>query len=514
MKKVKILTDIHITSLWYGWIGIAKTEDGKTILVKGGLPGSVVDAKVVKQKKEYIEAHITQVHSVPDNLLTGELKCPHYLYDYLPQQSSLPKHKTGCGGCKWQVIDYQQQLSLKHDIVKDCCKKLLQIHPQLAINPVLWSPKIFGYRNKIEFSFGKYIQQAKEHKDGNISESIQEHRLAGFHRQGAFEKVVDIDQCYLVSDTMHQVYAYLKGILQKSWLPVYDIKQHTGFLRHLVLREGVHTEQLLVNLVIAPKHFETVPPHQQIREQIQQQFLADQFLQERVSSFCITINNGLADVVKASDYALQILRGEGQYFEQLHLTHQGETTISQWRVSPFSFFQTNTYGAELLFSTALAMIGTIKGNIIDLYCGSGTIGLSFLKAGLGKAVKGIEIVADAVQDAYFNAKINWLEGQAEFYAGKAEDIIKNTDMNEGFFLGDDVIIVDPPREGLHNSVIDFLSALRKRQSFKLLYISCNPLTFARDLSLLWEQFPWKYEQIQPVDMFPHTHHIECITVLS
>jgi tRNA/tmRNA/rRNA uracil-C5-methylase (TrmA/RlmC/RlmD family) len=125
-----------------------------------------------------------------------------------------------------------------------------------------------------------------------------------------------------------------------------------------------------------------------------------------VSSFCITINNGLADVVKASDYALQILRGEGQYFEQLHLTHQGETTISQWRVSPFSFFQTNTYGAELLFSTALAMIGTIKGNIIDLYCGSGTIGLSFLKAGLGKAVKGIEIVADAVQDAYFNAKIN------------------------------------------------------------------------------------------------------------
>lgn len=216
MKKTRILTNISIQSLGYGGVGIAKTEDGKTILIKGGLPGSVVDVKIVKQKKEYIEAHITQVHSVPESLLSGDLKCPHYLYDYLPEQSSLPKHKTGCGGCKRQAIDYPQQLRLKHDIVLDCCKKLLIHNPQLEVKPVLGSPKIFAYRNKIEFSFGKYIQQEKVHKDGNKSESIQEHRLAGFHRQGAFEKVVDIDQCYLISEKMHQVYVYLKDILQKS----------------------------------------------------------------------------------------------------------------------------------------------------------------------------------------------------------------------------------------------------------------------------------------------------------
>jgi len=137
MKTPKILSNIKIQSLGYGGVGIAKAPDGRTILIKGGLPGSVVDAKVVKQKKEYIEAHITQVHSVPENLLTGELKCPHYLYDYLPQQSSLPKHKTGCGGCKRQVIDYSQQLALKHSIVKDCCSKLLQSQPHIDIKPVL-----------------------------------------------------------------------------------------------------------------------------------------------------------------------------------------------------------------------------------------------------------------------------------------------------------------------------------------------------------------------------------------
>lgn len=282
----------------------------------------------------------------------------------------------------------------------------------------------------------------------------------------------------------------------------------------MVIREGVHTGQLLVNLVIAPKYFQVLPPHEQLRESIKASLVQDSFLKERVSSFCLTVNNGLADVVKASDYSIETLRGEGQYFEQLHLDYQGNTSISQWRVSPFSFFQTNSYGAELLFSSAMQMIGKISGNIIDLYCGSGTIGLSFLKAGLGKSVKGIEIVADAVQDAYFNAKINGLEGQAEFYAGKAEDIIKQDTIQNNFFIGDDLVIVDPPREGLHPSVIDFINNLRKQQAFKLLYISCNPLTFARDLLLLSEGRERKFDSIQPVDMFPHTHHIECITVAS
>lgn len=515
MKKDKILANITIETLGYGWVGIAKTEDGKTILIKGGLPGSIVDIKIVRQKKDYIEGHITLVHSVPPALLTGELKCPHYLYEYAPLQWNLPKYKTGCGGCKRQIIAYPQQLELKHSIVTDCFAKLLQTHPSLTIKPVLWSPKIFGYRNKIEFSFGKYIQQEKKNDDPSLrSEGIQEHRLAGFHKQWAFEKVVDVDQCYLISQSMHEVYSYLKDLLQKSWLPVHDVKHHNGFLRHLVLREGLRTGQLLVNLVVSTKYFAIVTSHKKIREQLQETMLHDHFLQEHITSLVITDNNGLADVVKASEYTQKILRWEGIYLEELHLTYQQKTNISRRRVSPFSFFQTNTLGAECLFSTALSMLWSVTGNIIDLYCGSGTIGLSFLKAGMWKSVKGIEIVAEAVEDAYFNARINSLADRADFYAGKAEDLLKQGIINESFFIGNDLIIVDPPREGLHPSVINFLHTLKQKYMFKLLYISCNPLTMARDIQMLQDLSPRHISSIQPVDMFPHTHHIECIIVLS
>ena len=295
---------------------------------------------------------------------------------------------------------------------------------------------------------------------------------------------------------------------------MYDIKQHTGFLRHLVLREGVHTGQLLVNLVIAPKHFESVPAHSSIREMLKQDFCKDPVLQEQVTSLVVTENNGLADIVKSQDAKTETLRGDGHYFEEIILNVQEETSSTRRRVSPFSFFQTNTLGAELLFSTAVAMAGAIKGNIIDLYCGSGTIGLSFLKAGLGSKVKGIEIVEDAVKDAYFSAKINGLEERSDFYAGKAEQLLQQGVIDSDFFVGNDLVIVDPPREGLHPDVVNFLNTLKQQYSYKLLYISCNPLTLARDIELLQAGHPRTIESIQPVDMFPHTQHIECIGVLT
>jgi 23S rRNA (uracil1939-C5)-methyltransferase len=217
----------------------------------------------------------------------------------------------------------------------------------------------------------------------------------------------------------------------------------------------------MVNLVIASKHFETLPTHQRIRMQLLEQRKVDSFLQEHVSCLLITHNNGLADIVKSSDSATDIIRGDGYYHESLTLQMPDTSSQALFRVSPFAFFQTNTLGAELLFSTALTMLPQITGNVVDLYCGSGTIGISCLKAGIGKKLKGIEIVAEAIRDAEHNSQLNGLQEQTTFFVGKAEEVINQANI-EDILIGNDLIIVDPPREGLHPSMIGFLHTLKQQ----------------------------------------------------
>lgn len=516
--KDKILEHITITKLGHGWVGIAVAEDGRTIIVKGWvLPGSVVDLKVVKSRKDYIEAHMLNLISLDPTIANGEVLCPHYLHHHGGQK--MPDHKHGCGGCKWQIINYPQQLAMKRDIVAECMMVIQNKLDQIGWVPLpLTTEEIFGYRNKIEYSFGKYITGKK--RDGNPIELAEgqeryepqsHHRQLGFHRQGQFSKIIDIDQCFLTDEKMRAVFTYCKELLKSTWLPVYDQMKHDGVLRHLMIRQGKHTNQMMIILSVADQQAS-------LRDMatLRTTLLEDSKLRGLVTTAVLVINNGLADIIYDRDSQSEVLWGDGLIREELHFTSSKALTHFDnkkllFEIAPTAFFQTNTLGAELLFRAARDMIGEVKWTLLDLYCGAGTIGLCLLAQWVGSRLIGIELVPAAIDNAWVNARANWLDGQCEFYAGKAEAVIKEQDLN---LTELECIVVDPPREGLHADVSEFLVWLKQQNpQLKLCYISCNPATIARDLALLTVDGGYELTGLQPVDMFPHTHHIENIAMM-
>jgi len=508
----KIIENLTIESLWYGWVGVSQAPNGKKILIKWALPNSVVDVRIVKKKRDYLTWHIVKVHDIDKKWLDGEAKCPHHMSPYA-QTSDMPEHTHGCGWCKRQAVSYPKQLQLKQEIVQWCFDESLEILPMIG------SPLVYGYRNKIEFSFGKYLRRFEKDDEWNQKDGfrIAEHRQMWFHKQWEFSKVVDIDQCYLVSEPMHALYTKIKSDLQKSGLPVHDAKTHHGLLRHLMIREWIHTQHLLVNLSIASKHFADHAKDQATRRDLLSAWKQDPFMQEHITTFILSENNGLADIMRDADTTHEIMRWEGKIYEELHFaweTSEADKTILRFAISPASFFQTNTTGAEVLFHTAHTMLGKVSWNIIDLYCGGGSIGQCFLALWQGERVKWIEIVPAAIQDATYNAKINHLADRCDYYVGKAEKVIKEGVIESDFFVWWDVVIVDPPREWMHPDVVEFLIQMKKDHAYRLCYISCNPTTMARDMWLLQAAWLFWVQQIQPVDMFPHTHHIECIGILE
>ncbi|MCX6822798.1 MAG: methyltransferase domain-containing protein [candidate division SR1 bacterium] len=433
------------------------------------------------------------------------------------------------------MLSYATQLKLKQDIVADSFKKLKM--PELNILPIVGSPLEKGYRNKIEFSFGKYITNGEQVKNGEAREkqlNVLSDRSVGFHRQGEFSKIVDITNCGLISDQANEVFARVKGLCLASGLPVYDQKTHQGFFRHLVIREGFHTGQFLVNLSVSEENLKTSKSGKW--DQLLEVLKKDELLKDKVTTFVITYNNGLADTIRNDKSETKTFWGDGymyeklvfgkteetgrfngdmeintQSFSQSPTNHQIPSEVS-FRISPFSFFQTNTLGAQQLFSLGMHIAGQVEGNILDLYCGTGSIGLSFLKAGKGEQLIGIEIVEEAITDARYNAKINGLENQVLFVANPAEKALTSNDELRAKIKNIGLVIVDPPRDGLHKNVISFLADLKKEQNFKLLYISCNPVTMVRDIELFAAQ-GFQIQTVQPVDMFPQTHHIEVIGLL-
>ncbi len=488
----------------------------------------IIDGRVIKKRKDYMECIIRNVKYVDPYRADATPVCPHYRNP--ADQGSLQTiwDKVGCGGCKRQVMSYPHQLELKQQLIDDGFRQISQQLAGAQRKPMIPSPLTIQYRNKIEFSFGNFIVGQK--MDGTKADTDEQFSATwnlGFHKQGQFSKVLDIDQCFLISSHAHTVFAMLKKHCKQSWLPVYDQKRHMGFFRHMVIREGVQTGQLMVNLVISDEYLATSPSWQISRDLLKTAWTEDKRLREHITTFMITTNNGLADIVKTQDSAITLLRGEGYIHEKLNLPKETPNLIHQhdedaiqehesveltFRIGPFSFFQTNTYAAEKLFATAMNMLGEVSGTILDLYCGAGTIGLSFLKAGKGDKIVGIEIVPEAVLDAQVNAMINGLVDQTYFVAGKAEKVIKQPDIAH-HIAKLSTVIVDPPRDGMHPDMIPFLLDLKKQFDYKLCYISCNPVTLARDLKLLCD-WGLSVRQLQPVDMFPHTHHVEMIAILG
>lgn len=605
MKKGQTIKNVKISTIWFWWVGIGIAENGKKILIKGSvLPHSIVDCVIIKAKRDHILAMPIRVISIEDGRADETPRCPHYSNPLIAVPDN-QVHKNGCGWCKRQLLSYAKQLDLKVHLVHDSFRATEYLIDKVWLEPIIPSPLTYQYRNKIEFSFGKYITKAKNDKKaqqqkdtsswtrpegsplGGRNEAIHtqwssqdsgsspewqqiitqedinatpesefSHRFdrqLGFHKQWFYTHVVDVDQCYLISEKLHAVYHHLKQRCQNTWLPVYDSKQNKWFFRHLVLRQGVNTDQILVNLVVATDALNT-QDKELFWEECKKQLIADTFLQEQCNTFLITINNTVSDAVRRQDAPVETLRGQGYIFEELRFSRKsGEDReeiqnsfviedgqlkeIEKWqsteknqltnspirqntnisfRVSPFSFFQTNTLGAQELFTKAASFIKLTnnKQTIMDLYCGAGTIGLSLLAQWIGNFVIGIEIVEDAIKDANYNAQINKLDTQSYFAAGKTEVLLKH-DTNIASRLEDvGLVIVDPPREWLHKDVVTFLNQLKKEHKFQLIYISCNPVTLARDLDLLVQEWWWDLQVLQPVDMFPHTHHVEMISVLQ
>jgi len=551
-KMTKILTGIKIDKIWYGWVGLARRQDGKRILIKGwALPGSIVDLKIVKEKKDFIEAHITQIIKTDPNIVDGQIFCPHFFSQLDNQEIDAKdyelKTKVWCWGCKRQSLNYATQLKLKEDIVLEAFEKLnkkksfakdygLKTKDWFEFLPILGSPQEKWYRNKIEFSFGKYITnkvestkyQVQRHSTFDLGPSTLSDWSLGFHKQGEFSKIIDIENCGLISEQANTIFEHIKKLCFKSWLPVYDQKTHQWFFRHLVIREGTNTQQFLINLSVSDNNLKEKMNEKW--DKLLEKLKKDKFLNKAIDTFVITYNNELGDTIKNSKSETKIFWWEWHIYEKLIFKWDSwnqssaicnlQSAIS-FRISPFSFFQTNTLGAQQLFSEAIKLTGHIEGDILDLYCGTGSIGLSFLKqacighgtGGKGEKLLGIEINEEAITDARYNAKINGLEEKVNFLAAPAEKaFMTNPELKDKIpNLG--LVIIDPPRDGLHKNTITLISQLKKEADFKLLYISCNPITMKRDIELFIENW-FQLKIIQPVDMFPQTHHIETIGILQ
>lgn len=503
MKDSKILSNIYIYKIWYGWVGIWSLPDWKKVLVKWwALPQSTVDIKIVKKKKDYIEWHIIHTHKYNKDLADWEVFCPHYFIPIWASQENQNSYKIWCWWCKRQIMSYKNQLKLKYEIIKDWFERINKQIPELEILPIIWSPFEKWYRNKIEFSFWVYISER---------ESIESRWNLGFHKQWEFSKIVDIDSCWLISEKANSVFKYIKSFCYNSWLPVFDQKIHQGFFRHLVIREWVNTDQILVNLSVFEDSLKKT--YNDKRNEFLEILQKDEFLKKNITTFVITYNNWLADTVKSDKSESKTLRWDGYIHELLVFNeNQPEKTEITFRISPFSFFQTNTFWAQKLFFQAQQMLWYIKWTILDLYCWTWTIWISLLKNWIWSDLVWIEIVQDAIVDAQHNAKINWLEDNCFFLASPSEKAF-NTNPDLKTKIKDLwAVIVDPPREWLHKNLINFLWELKKELDFKLLYISCNPITMARDIELFLANW-FKINKLQPVDMFPQTHHIEVIWIL-
>ncbi len=451
-RRKKKIIEIEIIDMVFPNKSIGKYED-KTIIVKGGIKGQRVKVLLGRRRKDYIEGRILEV--LENSPLEINKGCPHH---------------GVCGGCIYQTLTYEQELKLKEEQILKLFKKAgLEGVNFLGIEK---SDNIKAYRNKMEYTFGD------EEKDGPLA--------LGLHKKGKYYEVVAVDGCNIIDKDFTLIRQIVTRYFQELKTAYYNKRSHEGFLRHLVIRKSLSTGEILVNLV-------TTSQDNLDKEGFISKILENkaEYLGE-VKGILHTINDGLGDVVKAD--TMEVLYGRDYIVEEI--------LGLKFQISPFSFFQTNTFGAEKLYSIVREFAGDIDDKIVfDLYSGTGTIGQ--IMAPVAKKVIGIEIVVEAVEKAKENAKLNKLIN-LEFIAG---DVLKAVDdLDEK----SDLIVIDPPRDGIHpkaiNKIIDF-----KPEAF--VYVSCNPVTLVRDLKI-FEERGYKIDKVKCMDMFPRTPHVEAIVKLQ
>jgi len=441
-------------------------EDGKVLFIPNAIPGDIVTARVLKNKKSYAEGKLIEVTTPSPTRV--EPFCQHF---------------GVCGGCKWQMLPYELQLQYKQQQVTDQLKRIGHVDlPE--IQTILGSPETTNYRNKLEFTFCTHKYRTAEELAAAEGEELQPEPALGFHAPGFFDKVVPVMECHLQPEPTNTLLSVLREYTTKHNLPYYDHKAHTGWLRNIMIRVA-RTGEVLVNLIIKKDN----------KEQREAMLAHISENVPGITSLHYTINPKVNDSIH--DLDVHLYSGKG-YIEEILEDYR-------FMISPKSFFQTNTYQAEALYRVTRDFAGLTGDEVLyDLYCGTGSIGI-FCSA-KAKRVIGIELVEDAIIDAKKNAALNNIE-HCDFYAGDVASIC-----TDEFFEKHgrpDVIITDPPRAGMHEKLVQ---QLLKMRAPKIVYVSCNPATQARDLALLCEDY--NITRLQPVDMFPHTHHIENVALLE
>jgi 23S rRNA (uracil1939-C5)-methyltransferase len=444
---------------------IATMEDGKALFVEGGVPGDTVKVMVKKSKKNYAEGRmLALVSPSPDRI------------------SPFCMHFGVCGGCKWQMLPYEKQLEYKHQQVVDQLSRIGNLSlPEVM--PIIGSASTRYYRNKLEFTFSKSAYLTSEQIAAANGGVIERKPALGFHAPGMFDKVVDITTCHLQDEPTNIIKNYFRTEAERLDLPYYDYIAHEGWLRNLIIRVAT-TGQIMVNLVV--QHF---------RPELHNLLDGLLALVPNITSLNYTINDKLNDSI----YDRDVVCYYGTPYIEEHLEQY------RFKISPKSFFQTNTKQAEVLYSVTRDFAGLTGEEVLyDLYCGTGSIGI--FCSDKAKSIIGIEVVDDAIKDAKINAEWNNLD-KCKYFVGDVGNIA--TDDFFAKYGKPDVIITDPPRAGMSEKLIQ---QLLKMKAPRIVYVSCNPATQARDLALLTSLYDIK--KVQPVDMFPHTHHIENVVLLE
>jgi len=467
MRKKIVLEKVEIQEVAAEGKTLSRVDD-RVVFIKGGAPGDIVDVRLTNKRKSFFEGVISQYHR--KSALRVEPFCHHF---------------ETCGGCKWQHLPYEEQLAFKQKQVVDNFERLGKF-PIPEVTPILGSDETTFYRNKLEYSFSDSRWLTKEEI---ASDSVFERNALGFHIPGRFDKILDIDKCYLQPDPSNPIRNRIREYALENKLSFYNLRGNFGLLRNVVIRTA-STGQVMVILQVGEDKPDLFMP------------LLDILNKE----FAITSLNYVINTKKNDTFSdLEVMHYAGQPFieEQMKIPDMaGKLTF---RVGPKSFYQTNSKQAEKLYYQVYQLANINSAEIVyDLYTGTGTIA-NYLAA-RAKLVVGLEYVPEAIVDAKINSEINEITN-TRFFAGDMKDILTPELIEKNG--QPDVIITDPPRAGMHKDVVEVILGAQPK---RIVYVSCNPATQARDISLLSEAYT--VAAYQPVDMFPHTHHVENIALLK
>lgn len=468
MKKWTILENIKVEKLvfWGQWF--ARHTDWKVIFITGWVvPGSIVNLRVLKSKKDYYETQVLDVVKKS------------------PIEKTHPNNPYGMNGwCKRVNIPYEEQLKIKESqVIESFFHTEKTAWEKITISPIVPSPLIDSYRNKVEFSYWKYI---------SAKESREEHFNLWFHKQWEFSKIEDINWFILIKEEINEIFREIKDFTKSSWLPAYDPMTHKGFYRHLLIRNSFFKDEIMIILGFNHVHNDWNNNLNSIKDF----FINLSKKHSKIKSIYFSKNDSPADI---AIWELELI-----YWNEFIVE---EILWLKFNISPKSFFQTNSHWAEKLYSIVkeLAWDDTNNSIILDLYAWTWTIGM--ILSDNAKKVYSVELVKQASQDWQENAEKNWIKNM-EFINAKVEDYLKDYVKT---WEKADLLIIDPPRSGMHP---DALPNILKFESKTIIYVSCNPATLARDLQFIVKNSNYKIKKVIPVDMFPHTHHIETVVKLE